>query len=84
MEYTAPVHVMSRVRDIWRSNMSRFLADEQAIRSYYGEGVALYFAWMNTFTTWLAVPGFLALAVACSFPLTGKQLPLTAEQLPSH
>lgn len=31
------------------------------IRAYYGEEVALYFAWMNHFTCWLVLPAIAGL-----------------------
>ncbi|KAL7522355.1 hypothetical protein ACHAWX_007182 [Stephanocyclus meneghinianus] len=33
----------------------------QAIQSYYGDGVAFYFAWMDFMTKWLIIPGLFGL-----------------------
>ena len=63
---------MSRVRQLWRTNQYRLLTDEESIQRYFGEGVALYFAWMNCFTSWLVLPGLLSVFVALSYSLTGK------------
>lgn len=63
---------MPKVKNLWRSNRFSFLTNEQDVRQYFGEGVALYFAWMNCFTTWLVVPGVLSAGVWLSYQLTGS------------
>eukprot|EP00804_Cyclotella_cryptica_P007400 CCRYP_002617-RA/>CCRYP_002617-RA protein AED:0.00 eAED:0.00 QI:635/-1/1/1/-1/1/1/1299/486 len=35
----------------------------QSIQSYYGEGVAFHFAWMDFMTKWFMIPGLLGLVV---------------------
>ena len=35
----------------------------RAMRDYYGEEIAFYFAWMNEYTRWLLVPGCMGLVI---------------------
>eukprot|EP00892_Ulva_mutabilis_P012367 jgi/Ulvmu1/9502/UM052_0075.1 len=43
-----------------------------AIRSYYGDSVALYFEWMQFMWTWLTVPGLMGLAIYITHHFTGE------------
>ncbi|KAL7543706.1 hypothetical protein ACHAXR_013200 [Thalassiosira sp. AJA248-18] len=60
----APVHIPRIKKRILKENYAIMTAPPlQAIRDYYGEGVAFYFAWMNFMTWWFAFPGMLGLVV---------------------
>lgn len=41
---------------IWRGSKFQLLAPADSIFEYFGSHVALYFAWMNSFTSWLLLP----------------------------
>lgn len=54
-----PLHVEQGKMDCWRNSYKSWpwsweVVDK--IRDYYGNKIALYFAWMNHFTIWLVVP----------------------------
>ena len=40
-----------------------FFPDIDAVRAYFGEAVALYFAWLTFMLTWLCVPAILGIVV---------------------
>jgi hypothetical protein len=42
------------------------------IQQYYGDAVALYFAWMTFMCKWLAFPGLLGLATHAIHQVTGR------------
>jgi anoctamin-10 len=60
VEYVGPVHETLWRKSVWRS-MAWAIVFPPAlgIREYYGEGVAMYFAWMALYIKWLMVPGIL-------------------------
>ena len=37
--------------------------DVEVIREFYGDEIAIYFAWMNYFLKWISVPALLGLAI---------------------
>lgn len=45
-----------------------------ALQPYYGEGVALYFAWMRHMRVWLTAPAALGLATFCLNRFSGVAL----------
>jgi len=64
VDFTSPVHVQHIKKRILTDTYSATTAPPlRAIRDYYGEEVAFYFAWMHYMTRWFAVPGLLGLVV---------------------
>ncbi|XP_048585783.1 anoctamin-8 [Nematostella vectensis] len=56
LESAYPLHDLEFKEQLWRKMKANIiLCPLQEIRDYYGEGVALYFAWMTCFT-WTLVP----------------------------
>jgi len=64
VDVICPVHIPSIRSKIERKTFS-FISPPplQAIRDYYGEAVAFYFAWMHHMTVWFMIPGILGLFV---------------------
>ena len=63
VDVICPVHI-HHIRDMIQKETFSFTTPPplQAIRDYYGEGVAFYFAWMHHMTRWTIIPGLLGLA----------------------
>jgi hypothetical protein len=51
-----PLHTAAR-NGIWKTACWSILSPVDDIYEYFGSKVAMYFAWMNFYTTWLIVPG---------------------------
>ena len=51
-----PLHTAER-NEVWKAAFWSILSPVDAIYEYFGSKVAMYFAWMNFYTTWLVVPG---------------------------
>ena len=62
LQSVTPVHAWDVGRKLDPAMISRF-PDTDTIRNYYGEAVALYFAWMNFMWRWLCLPAVLGLVV---------------------
>jgi len=64
VDVVSPVHIPHIKRRILKDTISITTPPPlQAIRDYYGEGVAFYFAWMHFMTKAFAIPGILGLVV---------------------
>jgi hypothetical protein len=61
-----PVHI-PHLREFILSDTINFFTPPpvQAIRNYYGEDVAFYFAWMDFVSNWIRFPGIMGLIVYC-------------------
>ena len=66
VDVVCPAHIPHLREYILRDTMN-FMTDPpvQAIRNYYGENVAFYFAWMDFSSKWIRVPGLIGLIVYC-------------------
>lgn len=62
LEAVHPVHAESVARQLDPAHLGRFPSTD-AICAYYGEGVALYFAWMLHMCRWMLLPAAVGLAV---------------------
>lgn len=63
VDLVTPVH-QPRVRNaIWSESCKHWIPPLQAIRDYYGEEIAFYFAWMEFITRWLCFPAVLGVIV---------------------
>ena len=55
-----PLHSKSRAKkeykDIWMEITKSWIVPVELIREYYGEKIAIYFAWMQFYLIWLIVP----------------------------
>ncbi|KAK3237448.1 hypothetical protein CYMTET_52480 [Cymbomonas tetramitiformis] len=60
LENYAPLHTDSKKKTVFPK--FQLIPNTQAVRNYYGEEVAFYFAWMNHFTLWLVFPAVVGLA----------------------
>jgi Calcium-activated chloride channel len=63
LDVVHPVHSEAVARKLDPAMLRRFPRLD-AIRDYYGEATALYFAWMTFMFRWLCVPAILGLAVS--------------------
>ena len=41
---------------IWKQASLGIFIDEEVIREFYGDQIAIYYAWMNYFLKWIAAP----------------------------
>jgi hypothetical protein len=66
LESITPLHDTHTKIAVWNAVKLSTLSTSNVnlIREYYGSEVALYFAWMDHFTTWLCIPGFFGLGLA--------------------
>eukprot|EP01023_Acetabularia_acetabulum_P030851 TRINITY_DN29039_c0_g1_i5.p1 TRINITY_DN29039_c0_g1~~TRINITY_DN29039_c0_g1_i5.p1 ORF type:complete len:543 (-),score=74.26 TRINITY_DN29039_c0_g1_i5:5-1633(-) len=59
VDFITPVHNHHEATKTWNATRSQLLTPVDAVRDYYGEKVAMYYAWMNYLTIWMIVPGIL-------------------------
>jgi hypothetical protein len=57
-----PLHQLNAARGLDPWTLGSFPSDD-AVREYFGEGVALYFAWLSFMFRWLLGPAVLGLVV---------------------
>ena len=57
-----PVHADNIARKLDPAQL-KYFPHIDAIRDYYGEGMALYFAWMNFMLKWLCLPAICGVIV---------------------
>lgn len=67
-----PIHNPPFIQGLTPKVFSPF-PDADRIHEYYGDEVALYFAWMSFMCRWLAVPGCLGLATFFLHEVTGAR-----------
>ena len=70
MVQVMPIHNPPFVQSLVPKVFAPF-PDASSIHTYYGDEVAMYFAWMAFMCRWLAVPGGLGLATFVIHQLTG-------------
>ena len=64
VDAVAPTHIPHIQNKIVKETLNlRTGAPLTAMRDYYGEEIAFYFAWMNHFSLWLIFPGLLGLTI---------------------
>jgi len=64
IDVVAPIHIPHLKKRILQGTKSITKAPPlQAIRDYYGEGIAFYFAWMHHMIQWYVVPGVVGMVV---------------------
>ncbi len=66
VDVVCPAHIPHLREYILRDTMN-FMSDPpvHAIRNYYGENVAFYFAWMDFSSKWIRFPGAIGLLIYC-------------------
>lgn len=57
----SPVHEPAAVKKLWSTTRRRLFVPVEAVRTYFGEGIAFYFHWLNFQTAWLLAPALLGL-----------------------
>jgi len=84
VDVVSPCH-LKHIRDkILHETISfRTGAPVHAIRSYYGEEIAFYFAWMSHFSKWMIVPGLMGIAIYIARSLRGDTVD-TCELTPAY
>lgn len=66
VDVVCPVHIPHLREYILRDTINPWTPPPvQAIRNYYGEDVAFYFAWMDFSSKWIRFPGIIGLIVYC-------------------
>jgi len=66
VDVVCPVHIPHLREYILRDTLNLMTSPPvHAIRNYYGEGVAFYFAWMDFVSKWIRIPGIIGLIVYC-------------------
>ena len=64
VDVVAPSHIPHIQNKIVKETLNlRSGAPLMAMRDYYGEEIAFYFAWMHHFSSWLIFPGLLGLTI---------------------
>lgn len=58
-------------REIWRVAKLSYKSPSDEIHKYFGSSVALYFAWMNSFNSWLVAPALFGLLCSVHMHVSG-------------
>eukprot|EP01059_Diplonema_ambulator_P005295 TRINITY_DN1503_c2_g2_i1.p1 TRINITY_DN1503_c2_g2~~TRINITY_DN1503_c2_g2_i1.p1 ORF type:complete len:755 (+),score=161.47 TRINITY_DN1503_c2_g2_i1:36-2267(+) len=61
IETFAPLHEPRTKHGLWEKTRAQLFSPEDDLCEYFGPSVAMYFTWLNMFTAWLMVPGFIGL-----------------------